>query len=71
MQFSVPINNQRNVFCFLKNLYKADLNFMKGVAWDSVGAAQHEYVKKAGELISDVSKTVCTVNHYTTTNNSW
>ncbi|KAA0725070.1 Nebulin-related-anchoring protein [Triplophysa tibetana] len=36
-----------------QNLYKADLNFMKGVAWDSVGAAQHEYVKKAGELISD------------------
>ncbi|KAI7796739.1 nebulin-related-anchoring protein [Triplophysa rosa] len=36
-----------------QNLYKSDLNFMKGVAWDSVGAAQHEYVKKAGELISD------------------
>uniref|UniRef100_A0A671KPW7 Nebulin-related-anchoring protein-like n=1 Tax=Sinocyclocheilus anshuiensis TaxID=1608454 RepID=A0A671KPW7_9TELE len=36
-----------------QNVYKADLNFMKGVAWDSVGAPQLESAKKAGELISD------------------
>ncbi|XP_054625276.1 nebulin-related-anchoring protein isoform X2 [Dunckerocampus dactyliophorus] len=33
--------------------YKSDLNFMKGVAWDGVGAPQLESAKKAGELISD------------------
>uniref|UniRef100_A0A673N4F3 Nebulin-related-anchoring protein-like n=1 Tax=Sinocyclocheilus rhinocerous TaxID=307959 RepID=A0A673N4F3_9TELE len=38
-----------------QNVYKADLNFMKGVAWDSVGAPQLESAKKAGELISDVN----------------
>ncbi|XP_038592432.1 nebulin-related-anchoring protein isoform X1 [Micropterus salmoides] len=36
-----------------EKLYKADLNFMKGVAWDGVGAPQLESAKKAGELISD------------------
>nr|XP_055032539.1 nebulin-related-anchoring protein [Misgurnus anguillicaudatus] len=36
-----------------QNVYKSDLNFMKGVAWDTVGAAQLDYVKKAGDLISD------------------
>uniref|UniRef100_A0A8C1GP67 Nebulin-related anchoring protein n=1 Tax=Cyprinus carpio TaxID=7962 RepID=A0A8C1GP67_CYPCA len=36
-----------------QNVYKSDLNFMKGVAWDSVGAPQMESAKKAGELISD------------------
>ncbi|KAL6475362.1 hypothetical protein MHYP_G00164020 [Metynnis hypsauchen] len=36
-----------------ENVYKSDLNFMKGVAWDSVGAPQLESAKKAGELISD------------------
>uniref|UniRef100_A0A8C2EK10 Nebulin-related anchoring protein n=1 Tax=Cyprinus carpio TaxID=7962 RepID=A0A8C2EK10_CYPCA len=36
-----------------QKLYKSDLNFMKGVAWDSVGAPQMESAKKAGDLISD------------------
>ncbi|KAF7705378.1 nebulin-related-anchoring protein [Silurus meridionalis] len=36
-----------------QNVYKSDLNFMKGVAWDSVGAPQIESARKAGELISD------------------
>uniref|UniRef100_A0A3Q3BP25 Nebulin-related anchoring protein n=1 Tax=Haplochromis burtoni TaxID=8153 RepID=A0A3Q3BP25_HAPBU len=36
-----------------EKLYKSDLNFMKGVAWDGVGAPQLESAKKAGELISD------------------
>uniref|UniRef100_A0A8C2HNQ7 Nebulin-related anchoring protein n=1 Tax=Cyprinus carpio TaxID=7962 RepID=A0A8C2HNQ7_CYPCA len=46
----------------IKNVYKSDLNFMKGVAWDSVGAPQLESAKKAGELISDVSHTSCKFN---------
>ncbi|XP_061611448.1 nebulin-related-anchoring protein isoform X1 [Phyllopteryx taeniolatus] len=36
-----------------ETLYKSDLNFMKGVAWDGVGAPQLESAKKAGELVSD------------------
>uniref|UniRef100_A0A3Q4HQI1 Nebulin-related anchoring protein n=1 Tax=Neolamprologus brichardi TaxID=32507 RepID=A0A3Q4HQI1_NEOBR len=36
-----------------EKLYKSDLNFIKGVAWDGVGAPQLESAKKAGELISD------------------
>lgn len=43
-------------YCFtVQKLYKSDLNFMKGVAWDGVGAPQLESAKKAGDLISDVS----------------
>uniref|UniRef100_A0A7N6A8A4 LIM zinc-binding domain-containing protein n=1 Tax=Anabas testudineus TaxID=64144 RepID=A0A7N6A8A4_ANATE len=38
-----------------EKLYKSDLKFMKGVAWDGVGAPQLESAMKAGELISDVS----------------
>ncbi|XP_012670070.2 nebulin-related-anchoring protein [Clupea harengus] len=34
-------------------VYKSDLTYMKGVAWDSVGAPQLESAKKAGDLISD------------------
>ncbi|KAM4623432.1 nebulin-related-anchoring protein isoform 2-T2 [Polymixia lowei] len=36
-----------------EKLYKSDLNFMKGVAWDGVGAPQLESAKKAGALLSD------------------
>ncbi|KAK2884741.1 hypothetical protein Q8A73_021215 [Channa argus] len=36
-----------------EKLYKSDLSFMKGVAWDGVGAPQMESAKKAGQLISD------------------
>uniref|UniRef100_A0A8C8JDR6 LIM zinc-binding domain-containing protein n=1 Tax=Oncorhynchus tshawytscha TaxID=74940 RepID=A0A8C8JDR6_ONCTS len=36
-----------------EKLYKSDLNFMKGVAWDGVGAPQMELAKKAGELTSN------------------
>ncbi|XP_078135987.1 nebulin-related-anchoring protein [Sander vitreus] len=36
-----------------EKIYKSDLNSMKGVAWDSVGAPQLESAKKAGELISN------------------
>ncbi|KAF7204368.1 nebulin-related-anchoring protein isoform X2 [Nothobranchius furzeri] len=36
-----------------EKLYKSDLSFMKGVAWDGVGAPQLEAAKKAGELISE------------------
>lgn len=43
------------VLFYTQKLYKSDLSFMKGVAWDGVGAPQLESAKKAGELISDVS----------------
>ncbi|XP_033975789.1 nebulin-related-anchoring protein isoform X1 [Trematomus bernacchii] len=36
-----------------EKLYKADLTYMKGVAWDGVGAPQLESAKKAGQLLSD------------------
>uniref|UniRef100_A0A8C9WY48 Nebulin-related anchoring protein n=1 Tax=Sander lucioperca TaxID=283035 RepID=A0A8C9WY48_SANLU len=36
-----------------EKIYKSDLNSMKGVAWDGVGAPQLESAKKAGELISN------------------
>ncbi|XP_061563616.1 nebulin-related-anchoring protein isoform X2 [Cololabis saira] len=36
-----------------EKLYKADLRFMRGVAWDGVGAPQLESAKKAGQLLSD------------------
>ena len=37
-----------------QNQYKSDLSFMKGVAWDGVGAPQMESAKKAGDLLSEV-----------------
>uniref|UniRef100_UPI003AAD81BA nebulin-related-anchoring protein n=1 Tax=Centroberyx gerrardi TaxID=166262 RepID=UPI003AAD81BA len=36
-----------------EKLYKSDLSYMKGVAWDGVGAPQLESAMKAGALISD------------------
>ncbi|XP_056153410.1 nebulin-related-anchoring protein isoform X2 [Lampris incognitus] len=36
-----------------EKLYKSDLTFMKGVAWDGVGAPQLESAMKAGALISN------------------
>ncbi|KAH1168240.1 nebulin-related-anchoring protein [Mauremys mutica] len=36
-----------------ESLYKADLNFMKGVGWLALRSPQIENVKKAGELISE------------------
>lgn len=56
--FHRRVTKQTLLSCLIylsKNVYKSDLNFMKGVAWDSVGAPQLESAKKAGELISDVS----------------
>uniref|UniRef100_A0A8C0BEU7 Nebulin related anchoring protein n=1 Tax=Buteo japonicus TaxID=224669 RepID=A0A8C0BEU7_9AVES len=35
--------------------YKSDLNFMKGVGWMALRSPQIESVKKAGELISEVT----------------
>ena len=45
---------ESSVVCPPQNQYKADLSFMKGVAWDGVGAPQMESAKKAGELLSEV-----------------
>ncbi|KAJ8386570.1 hypothetical protein AAFF_G00168960 [Aldrovandia affinis] len=36
-----------------EKLYKADLSFMKGVAWMTAGTPQLESARKAGDLISD------------------
>ncbi|CAG5906159.1 unnamed protein product [Menidia menidia] len=36
-----------------EKLYKSDLSFMKGVAWDGMGAPQLQSAKKAGELLSN------------------
>ncbi|XP_035260193.1 nebulin-related-anchoring protein isoform X1 [Anguilla anguilla] len=36
-----------------EKLYKSDLNFMRGVAWMTMGTPQLESAMKAGELISD------------------
>uniref|UniRef100_A0A8C9VEP4 Nebulin-related anchoring protein n=1 Tax=Scleropages formosus TaxID=113540 RepID=A0A8C9VEP4_SCLFO len=36
-----------------EKLYRSDLNFMKGVAWMTVGTPQLESARKAGELISE------------------
>ncbi|XP_051925282.1 nebulin-related-anchoring protein [Hippocampus zosterae] len=36
-----------------ETLYKSELNFMKGAAWDGVGAPQLESAKNAGRLVSD------------------
>ncbi|XP_066548934.1 nebulin-related-anchoring protein [Amia ocellicauda] len=36
-----------------ENLYKSDLNFMKGVGWIAVGTPQIETAKRAGELLSE------------------
>ena len=41
----------------LQNQYRSDLNWMKGVGWDSEGCMNITHVKKAGEQLSDVSIT--------------
>lgn len=44
-----------NDFHFQQHRYKSDLNFMKGVGWMVLRSPQIESVKKAGELISEVT----------------
>uniref|UniRef100_A0A8C2ELQ6 Nebulin-related anchoring protein n=1 Tax=Cyprinus carpio TaxID=7962 RepID=A0A8C2ELQ6_CYPCA len=49
----IKVQWAKKAYDLQSQLYKSDLNFMKGVAWDSVGAPQMESAKKAGDLISD------------------
>lgn len=38
-----------------QNQYRSDLNWMKGVGWETEGCLNITQAKKAGELLSDVS----------------
>lgn len=40
--------------CLLKNVYRSDLNYLRGAAWIATGALQIEGSKRATDLISDV-----------------
>lgn len=42
----------------LQNQYRSDLNWMKGVGWETEGCLNITQAKKAGELLSDVSGNV-------------
>lgn len=42
-----------------QNQYRSDLNWMKGVGWETEGCLNITQAKKAGELLSDVSLTYC------------
>lgn len=42
-----------------QNQYRSDLNWMKGVGWDTEGCMNITQAKKAGELLSDVSAMMC------------
>lgn len=41
-----------------QNQYRSDLNWMKGVGWETEGCLNIAQAKKAGELLSDVSEDV-------------
>lgn len=38
-----------------QNQYRSDLNWMKGVGWETEGCMNIAQAKKAGEMLSDVS----------------
>lgn len=40
--------------CLLQNVYRSDLNYLRGAAWIATGALQIEGSKRATDLISDV-----------------
>lgn len=40
--------------CLLQNIYRSDLNYLRGAAWIATGALQIEGSKRATHLISDV-----------------
>lgn len=42
----------------VQNQYRSDLNWMKGVGWEAEGCMNITQAKKAGELLSDVSRTL-------------
>ncbi len=40
--------------CLSQNVYRSDLNYLRGAAWIATGALQIEGSKRATDLISDV-----------------
>lgn len=48
----------------LQNQYRSDLNWMKGVGWETEGCMNIAQAKKAGELLSDVSMMLCVLGTY-------
>lgn len=46
-----------------QNQYRSDLNWMKGVGWETEGCMNIAQAKKAGELLSDVSTMLCLCAH--------
>lgn len=40
----------------LQNIYRSDLNYLRGAAWIATGALQIEGSKRATNLISDVRR---------------
>lgn len=40
--------------CLSQNMYRSDLNYLRGAAWIATGALQIEGSKRATDLISDV-----------------
>lgn len=53
-----------------QNQYRSDLNWMKGVGWDSEGSLNVTQAKKAGELLSDVSNRVFVCAHLSVASNN-
>lgn len=47
----------------LQNQYRSDLNWMKGVGWETEGCMDVTQAKKAGDLLSDVSIIMCLCEH--------
>lgn len=47
-----------------QNQYRSDLNWMKGVSWETEGCMNIAQAKKAGELLSDVSEMLFMCRHF-------
>lgn len=50
--------------CLSQNVYRSDLNYLRGAAWIATGALQIEGSKRATDLISDVGHFVSYSNPF-------